>query len=186
MSEKKKEYIVNGFVFHSGELAEKARREVEGIKFVRSKTDMENPGMVLRVYNRLVEQRMFETPVGVGYMRELQEYLLAVPAVPKEEILPIPVEEIIQSDFEAAGKKRKGIGASMIVNIILAAAMAVMVFLSLSSNLPTIINYENKLLDKYSAWEQELTEREKAVKIKERELDLLQEPGMESGADAES
>lgn len=182
MSEKKKEYIINGFVFHNTELADKARREVEGIKFVRSKTDMENPGMVLRVYNRLVEQRMFETPVGIGYMRELQDYLLAVPAIPREEVLPIPVEEIIQADFAPAGKKKKsfGLGASIFVNIILAAAMAVMVFLSLSSNLPTIINYENQLLDKYSAWEQELTEREKTVKVKERELGL-EEPGTEAG-----
>lgn len=184
MSEKKKEYIVNGFVFHKTELAEKARREVEGIKFVKSKTDMENPGMVLRVYNRLVEQRMFETPVGIGYMRELQDYLLAVPAIPREEVLPIPVEEIIQADFASAGKKNRGVGlaASVVVNVILAVAMAVMVVLSLSSNLPTVINYENQLLDKYSGWEQELSEREKAVKIRERELGL--EQGAESGMDA--
>ncbi len=173
MSEKKKEYIINGFSFQDEALAEKARREVEGIKFVRSKTDMENPGMVLRVYNRIVEQKMFETPVGIGYIRELQDYLLAVPSIPREQILPIPVQEMIESDFGSMGrKKKKGPSASLIANIILAAAMAVMVFISLSSNLPTIVNYENKLLDKYSAWEQELSEREKAVKVKEHDLGM--------------
>ena len=68
------------------------------------------------------------------------------------------------------------------MHVILAVAMAVMVVLSLSSNLPTVINYENQLLDKYSGWEQELSEREKAVKVRERELGL--EQGAESGMDA--
>lgn len=181
MSKKDKEYIINGFVFHSEALAEKAKREVEGIKFVKSRTDMENPGMVLKVYNRIVEQRMFETPVGIGYMRELQDYLLAVPSIPKEEIFPIPVEEIIETDFKPAGNKKKGaFSASVIANIILVLAIVAMVLISLSSNLPTIVNYENKLLDKYSSWEQELSQREQAVKQKERELELGSDGGTES------
>ena len=35
---------------------------------------------------------------------------------------------------------------------------------------PNILNYENVILDKYSSWEQELTERENAIREKELSL----------------
>lgn len=40
----------------------------------------------------------------------------------------------------------------------------------LSKNNVTILNYENALIDRYEAWDEELTAREKAVEEKEREL----------------
>ncbi|MCR4830105.1 MAG: hypothetical protein K5883_01485 [Pseudobutyrivibrio sp.] len=42
-----------------------------------------------------------------------------------------------------------------------------MFYVNSTINSPTILNYEEKILDKYSAWEQELTQREAAVKEKE-------------------
>ena len=42
-----------------------------------------------------------------------------------------------------------------------------MFYVNSTINSPTILNYEEKLIDKYSSWEQELTEREAAVKEKE-------------------
>jgi hypothetical protein len=42
-----------------------------------------------------------------------------------------------------------------------------MFYVNSTINSPTILNYEEKILDKYSAWEQELTAREAAVKEKE-------------------
>ena len=44
-----------------------------------------------------------------------------------------------------------------------------MFYVNSTINSPTILNYEEKLLDKYSSWEQELSEREAAVKEKELE-----------------
>ena len=42
-----------------------------------------------------------------------------------------------------------------------------MFYVNSTINSPTILNYEEKLIDKYSSWEQELSEREAAVKKKE-------------------
>ena len=47
-----------------------------------------------------------------------------------------------------------------------------MFVITLTGNNPTILNYEQKLQNKYAGWEQELTERENAVREKERELSL--------------
>jgi hypothetical protein len=50
------------------------------------------------------------------------------------------------------------------------AVIIAMFAIAMSSDSPTVLNYENELTDKYSAWEEELTEREAAVKEKERAL----------------
>ena len=42
-----------------------------------------------------------------------------------------------------------------------------MFYVNSTINSPTILNYEQEILNKYAAWEQELTEREAAVKEKE-------------------
>ena len=51
-------------------------------------------------------------------------------------------------------------------------AIISMFCISFLSENPNILNYERSITNKYAAWEQELTEREKAVREKERELSI--------------
>ena len=55
----------------------------------------------------------------------------------------------------------------LILCITLVLCVVGMFYVNSTINSPTILNYEEKLIDKYSSWEQELTEREAAVKEKE-------------------
>lgn len=50
-----------------------------------------------------------------------------------------------------------------------------MFVITATANSTTILNYETRLIDKYASWEQELTERETAVKEMERSLGISQE-----------
>ena len=68
------------------------------------------------------------------------------------------------------GKKRLRI--SLIVNLFLAVLVAGMMIITLTSDQPNIVNYENKIVDKYAQWQQELEEREQAVREKEQELQI--------------
>ena len=68
------------------------------------------------------------------------------------------------------GKKRLRI--SLIVNLFLAVLVVGMVIITLTSDQPNIVNYENKIVDKYAQWQQELEEREQAVREKEQELQI--------------
>ena len=45
-----------------------------------------------------------------------------------------------------------------------------MFVITIKSDNPNILNYETALQNRYSAWEQELNDREKAIKEKELEL----------------
>jgi hypothetical protein len=50
--------------------------------------------------------------------------------------------------------------------------MIAMFSIALNANQPNILNYEKVLTNNYASWEQELTEREQAVKEKERQLNM--------------
>ena len=70
-------------------------------------------------------------------------------------------------------RKKEGQGKfriSVLINIILAAMVAAMLMIAVNSKNPNILNYKNRITNEYAAWEQELTEREQAVKQKEAEL----------------
>ena len=71
-------------------------------------------------------------------------------------------------ETESSGKLK----ISLCVNIILVVCVVAMFAMALTSDSPTIVDYQSKLLNRYASWEQELTEREKAVSEKERELGI--------------
>lgn len=179
--------VVNGFLFETEEEAELAKRELEGIKYIKTKTDMENPEMVFQVYNNLIKQKLFETPVGYCFLNEIREYLLMIPAIQNEDIKEIP---ILHSKEKKAAKpqkekpqkektkkekstKERNINYKsrcmlfMTTTLILAISVITMMFLAATSNNMNILNYENKIINKYSAWEQELDAREAALKEQE-------------------
>ena len=70
-------------------------------------------------------------------------------------------------ETESSGKLK----ISLCVNAILVVCVVAMFAMTLTSDSPTIINYENKLIDKYAAWEQELDEREAALKEREQTVE---------------
>lgn len=59
---------------------------------------------------------------------------------------------------------------SVLINLILAASVGVMFFIALTSDQPNILNYERTLVNKYAAWEQELTEQENMLRERERQM----------------
>lgn len=185
--------IVDGFYFANEAEAAQAQKEVEGVKYIKAKVDMDNPEMVLNIYRKMVQQRLFETTVGFSYMKELQEYLQSMPFIPKEEILPIPVshhtlEESLKKARRVEAKKQPAKGGGAInldykrryrvmraISIILAICVVAMFVITATTNNTTILNYETELINKYETWEQELNEREMAISEREQSLNLQNE-----------
>ena len=66
---------------------------------------------------------------------------------------------------------RKKYEITLFISVILAVSVIGMFIVASTSDSPTIINYENKLIDKYAAWEQELDEREAALKEREQTVE---------------
>ena len=180
-------YVVDGFAFTSEKEAELAKKEREGIRYVKEKMNMSNPELVLKLYNKMVREKTFTTSVGYAYLFDLQEYLRTSLQIVDEEILPIEIvhptlqeslkeekqkhqarlEEVKKkaekkpvTDAELLNKYR----VSLLINLILAISVIGMFIISATSSHPTILNYEEELVNRYSVWEQELTEREAALR----------------------
>lgn len=281
---KKNRIVVNGFAFTDRETAQKAVKEAESIKYIKEKLDMENPRMVLEMYRKLTKEQVFRTPVGLVFLKQLQDYLARKPEFKMENLEPIravslpkpqppstagrqapaqpgnpgnmaagnpsesgrqapaqpgspgnmaaggtlagsrqpgnpagavppagaagashlgrgqqgasdefgseelaewyegQIEEEKQKRRAAELKQRRAEGRlkgrrgmlrfSIAVNIFLLIVAIGMAVITLMDNQPNIINYENKIVDKYAEWEQGLKEREETIKQREQELGL--------------
>lgn len=183
--------VVGGFSFENGSEAEQAAKEAEGVKYIKTKTNMDDPEAVLKIYNRIIQQNMFETAVGFSYLYDLREYLLSIPFIRKEDVLPIRVvhpalmrdlRSVLRTNVKDSIKKEKEVSVNgdykqkfhimRIIAVILAVCVAGMLLITLTVGHPNILNYENKLIDKYEVWEQELNEREAVLKEKEKQLGI--------------
>ena len=107
MEQLQETYEAGGFVFRKKKEAELAQREIEGTKYLRQKLDMENPNAVFSIYQNLIEQDLFETPVGYCFLKELRDYLLMIPAISNEEVLAIPIRYPQTEEEEKKQKKEQ-------------------------------------------------------------------------------
>ncbi len=190
-------YRVDGFSFETEEEARQAQKELDGIAYIRTQTKMNDPDVIFTLYNRLVEQQIFETAVGIEFMRELQNYLESVPYIKKEDIVPIPVpdkgldeERRLKEEQRAARRQQKlqqRAGSEQVYRkryritgalcaVLAAIVVGMFAITYISGNSTNIFNYEQKIIDKYEAWEQELSQREADVLRREQILQNQMNP----------
>ena len=181
--------IIDGFSFADDADVSLASLEIEKIKYIAGKMNMDNPRGVLAVYDKLITSGIFVTPVGYEYLRTLQSYLYKCKDIPDDAVKEIPVpisytralnlrseerDERIQADRQMRTLRktfRTEYKVSLIVNIILVIMVIAMFVITLKAENPNMINYRTAILNQYSEWEQELNEREAAIKQRELELE---------------
>lgn len=182
--QKASENIVSGFAFYSEKDARLAEQERQKIAYLDKRIDRADVESVLAVYKKALEDRVFRTPVGLEYLRELQGELKARQEELPEEIPPIPLwTNFADTRGKTAPARRRiqpapeenknaTLQLSLIMNIVMVIAIIAMFIITLNSDQPNILNYERNLQNKYATWEQELTQREQTVREKERELHI--------------
>lgn len=174
-----------GFSFYTekdGKLAEAEQRKIE---YLEARIDYTRPESILHVYDKTIQEQLFKTPVGLLYLKKLQDFLLKQPTIDPERVKAIPLYEtyadprsssVIDKPTPQAARKKEREKArfqiSLVLNILLALAICAMFVISFVSDHPNIYNYERVLQDRYASWEQDLTAREQAVREKERELNI--------------
>lgn len=184
----KTDWIVEGFQFGTEQDANLAKNEKLRVERLEERMDYTSPEMIYAVYKKAVDNRVFKTPVGYEFLKKLQRILAETPDFEKK-IEEIPVQGVYnlrESTAPAAlrvkastakpkpPKKVIGLRASLFINVVLLLLIALMFYISMTSSNPTALNYERAVQNKYSEWEKELSERESAVREKERAL-LMEE-----------
>jgi hypothetical protein len=177
------ELVVGGYRFATVADAETARMEEKKVNNLSQHLDYRKPQNVLLVYNKAIENKVFLTPIGLSCLHKMQTEM-AKWGVPAEKIKPIPLYETFSNKTENNISIRRSIAArkpkveykgrfitSLLINFVLVGLIAAMFVVSWKSDVPNIVNYRTAILNEYSEWEQELTEREKAVREAEKNLD---------------
>ncbi len=170
----KDDLIVGGYRFATLADAETARQDSKRVKNLEDNLDYRKPNSVLQIYHKALDTKIFQTPIGFSYLIKMQEHLKRCGIEP-ESIKPVPLNMTFTNKTEANRSIRRSIAArqpeykgrftaSVCINIILILMIIAMFFISLNSERPNIINYRRAIVNEYSQWEQELTERERMVR----------------------
>lgn len=176
-------FEVDQYLFETEEEYELAQSEKKKIQYIDEHTDYRAVENIAVLYKRMIETNIFQTPVGYAYLERLREFLVRSGA--KTDNLPsIPVKSKIslagrkqlirenkrlKEELEKV-KRRNFIFISVCVALVV--VVIAMFAVAFTSDNPNILNYENAIQNKYSVWEQELTERENAVREKELALEV--------------
>jgi hypothetical protein len=188
---------IDGFLFQDEETAKIALREKDGIRFIKERSNLNDPKAVFALYKKLLEQELFVTPVGNRFLMELQSILLKSGMIGATEIPPIPVKppEVVRVEVPIAtapkatktsvtiGKKdyKRAFHVALFFAIVMAISVIGMFALTaVSGNNTNIINYREQILNEYSTWESQLKTEEERLEeweslLEERENQLREE-----------
>ncbi len=166
---------IGDYLFQSAEDAELASKEYEKVTRLEEKMVDADIELLYKLYNKSIEKKTFRTPIGYDFMRNLKCVLEENPETPGE-VLPVPLqtgfsdaskEEIVDKEFSqklSVNSKSPLLGWSLFTNVVLIIMVLLMFWVVTTGDHPNVINYENAVINKYSEWEQELTERENLLK----------------------
>ncbi len=185
--EAKRELTVNGFQFGSKEDVELAEQELSTVKYIEGRIQNRGSDTIMSVYKGAIERKMFRTPVGYAYMHDLQKKMAAM-GVRREDIPGVPLYQIYNNNLSEEVTPRRTITVPkrkkksaiirmnrtlIMVNIILILLIIALFVINIKGSTPTVLNYKYAIENEYASWEQELKERENAVREKERELNIV-------------
>lgn len=176
------ERIVDGYRFTSDEDVKLAQEELHRVNYISEKLSKDDPNSILIVYNKAIQNGLFTTPVGIDFLKSLQSYLKKNPQINDAEIMDIPIaisytDALILKQnkrYDSLNEKEKSYKKeyrfSLALNVILVIMVIAMFIIAVTAKTPNMINYKTAILNEYAEWEQDLKEREKVIREKEKEL----------------
>ena len=178
-------YVVGKYAYQTPTQIEDVKKEAEAIAYIKASTDISNVKNAYQLYKKLNAKPSFKTALGLEFMEELFQIIVDSKMIQESNLEPIKValfnpfqieaemdpDELTRRETKAEKKlkeyKVKNRNLCIIVAF-LAVVIGTMFYIASTSEYSYISDYENKILDKYSAWEEELQQREQQLKEKEK------------------
>ena len=178
---------VEGFRFTALADAKTAEEEYKKMVYIKEHMNRDNPEEVLAIYDKMIENGLFVTPVGVDFLMRIREYLADCGQIAPERIRPIETGSLFtqRARNEARAEARPRVTTNLtdeirevrykyhiaLATAIIAVILVIVMFiLANTTDNPNIINYRTAIENQYSEWEEALTQREEAVREKEEAL----------------
>lgn len=169
--EKKKTYNYQGFTFYSEEELSEAKKEAEVVAYIRSQADLANVRTVVKLYNRLIEKGTLGTELGNAFLKELrsraldsgvvaESSLAALPEIKKQEVQKPKTVSKERRLMELYRERSKNLTFAVIV---LCIVIVILFAVRLFGTASPFTDYEQKVLDEYAGWKEELTAKEETL-----------------------
>ena len=181
----REKFIVGGYEFLSENDAQKASMDLSKINLLEARVKASRPVDIKAVYEKSIENKIFKTPIGWEYLVGLRRKLLES-GYKEEDLIPIPLNVSMtrHSAMDTLNVKQRILPQepkreanfktifSIILNIVLLILVGVMFYITITAETDNIINYRKNITNRYAGWEQELSDREKAVREAEKRLGI--------------
>ena len=180
--EKGTTYTYQGFTFTSETEWKEAKKEAEVVEYIRSQADLSNVKATVKLYNRLVEKGTLITVLGIAFLQELRSRILDSGVVAESSLRPLPEPVKEKKKPEVAENKANSKAYKMMMLYkersrrfaMLAAALGVVIVVLFAIRLfgtaSPFADYEQKVLDEYAGWKDELARKEEMLHTWEQEL----------------
>ncbi|MDC7292820.1 MULTISPECIES: hypothetical protein [unclassified Butyrivibrio] len=177
--------IVGGYEFMTEIDAQKGAMDLNKIKLLNTRAKATRPQDIKAVYEKAIENKIFKTPLGWGYLANLRAKLIES-GYKEDDLIPIPLGVTItrHSAMENLSvrqrikpeKKKNSLEFKRVFPIVLSAILTILVIvmflITVTSESDNIINYRRNVTNRYASWEQDLKEREKKVREAEKRLGI--------------
>jgi hypothetical protein len=186
--------LVDGFLFSTSKEFNQGKSEFETITYLKEKSDLSNPRIVLKLYNKLIESDTFHTMVGYVFLKELQDIIVKANIIKEEELTKIYIPTNLSYDEETTSKPAnqykitiKNLQTTLrntrIINVFLVTTVIIMFVLALFADKSAFSNFETEIINQYSTWQEDLKSKEEELKLFEENLNEREKNivGIENG-----
>ena len=182
-----KDNVIVGFEFEDEISSRMAKQELDKILKLKERYNIKNAATKLEFYNKLIDEKVFKTPVGMEYLRGIQKELYENKEIDNAEIRSIPAIIYQESDGKVLQNTRKNnlnyngkqkdkkaekykdlYIKMLIVNAVLIVTIIVMFVITKNSEKYDLDYYRESVENEYIEWEQNLQERESALAESEK------------------
>ncbi len=181
-----KENCLEGYIFSDENTFMRAQKEKQMIDKLKESLKPDDTESMHQIYDILVDKRCFITPIGVGFLHEMQEYLVDTIGDGEVQPVPAPKQYIVKkmSSDISTGKEEKlqnendylrAVKSKLVIAVVALCVVVIgMIFIVVSNDNLGYFNAEEKVLNKYSAWQERLETWEEQLNEREEMLENSQ------------
>lgn len=176
--EREKSYTYQGFTFYSEAELTEAKKEAEVVAYIRGQADLSNVKTVVKLYNRLIEKGTLVTELGISFLKELRSRALDFATVAESSLKPLPdvkkpekkEPKVLSKEGKLLELYRERTKNLTIVVMALCIVIVILFAIRLFGTASPFTDYEQKVLDTYAGWKEELTAKEEELHLWEEHL----------------
>lgn len=178
--------VIMGFEFEDEEEYKIAKKETDYTINLNENLKGISSDRLLELYNKIIDEKLLKTPIGIEFLRKMQKQLFNDKSIDNAMIKSIPATMFKYEEKREAGQsavtlnkknnntvKNKNLKYKdmyikmLIINFALILAIVIMFVITKSADKFDTDYYRESIENDYISWQNELEERESAIKAKE-------------------